>query len=36
VQFGAPVGTQGNANFGTINSQGNQPRNVQLALRLSF
>ena len=36
VQFGAPVGTQGNANFGIINSQGNQPRNVQLALRLSF
>jgi hypothetical protein len=36
VQFDAPVGTQGNVNFGTINSQSNLPRNVQVALRLSF
>lgn len=36
VQFAAPVGTQGNVNFGTINAQRNDPRNVQLALRFSF
>lgn len=36
VQFAAPIGTQGNANFGTINAQRNNPRNIQVALRFSF
>jgi hypothetical protein len=35
--FGAPNTTLGSAAFGTVSpSQANDPRNVQLALRLAF
>lgn len=36
VQFGFPNTTVGSATFGYITSQANLPRNVQLALKLSF
>ena len=36
VQFGVPGTTFGNATFGVISSQANNPRQVQLALRLLF
>ncbi|MEP7361628.1 MAG: carboxypeptidase-like regulatory domain-containing protein [Acidobacteriota bacterium] len=35
-QFGAPNASFGNANFGVVGSQYNNPRDIQLALRLSF
>jgi hypothetical protein len=35
-QFGAPGGAFGNPTFGTINSQANDPRDIQLALKLVF
>jgi len=35
--FGAPNTTLGSSNFGVVSpSQANDPRNVQLALRLTF
>jgi hypothetical protein len=34
--FGQPNTSFGSANFGTITSQVNNPRQIQLALRLSF
>ncbi len=36
VQFGNPNGTFNSSGFGTITSQANSPRNVQLALKLMF
>jgi outer membrane receptor protein involved in Fe transport len=36
VQFGVPNTTFGSSNFGTITSQANQPRNIQVALKLQF
>jgi outer membrane receptor protein involved in Fe transport len=36
VQFGVPNTTFGSANFGWITSQANSPRNVQVALKLTF
>jgi hypothetical protein len=36
VQFGPPNGTQGSPLFGTVRTQLNDPRLVQLALRLMF
>jgi hypothetical protein len=36
VQFGVPATTFGNATFGVISSQGNNPRQIQLALKLQF
>ena len=36
VQFGAPGNTFGNATFGVISTQANNPREIQLALRLNF
>ena len=36
VQFGVPNTTFGSANFGYITSQANQPRNIQVALKLQF
>jgi hypothetical protein len=36
VQFGYPGMTMGNANFGVVGSQWNNPRQVQMALRLTF
>jgi hypothetical protein len=36
VQFGYPGMTLGNANFGVVGSQWNSPRQVQMALRLTF
>lgn len=36
VQFAAPTGAQGGVNFGTINAQRIDPRNIQFALRLIF
>jgi hypothetical protein len=36
VQFGAPGASFGNATFGVVSSQGNSPRQGQLALRLQY
>src|SRR5438128_9362196 len=36
VRFGAPGATFGNATFGVVSSQANNPRQIQLALRLLF
>lgn len=36
VTFGAPGGSYGNPTFGTITSQANDPRDIQLALKLIF
>lgn len=36
VQFGFPGQTLGNPQFGIVNSQVNEPRLLQLALRLSW
>ncbi len=36
VVFGAPNTTLGNANFGMVTSQGNSPRQTQLALKFLF
>jgi hypothetical protein len=36
VQFGLPNGTFNSSGFGTITSQANSPRNVQLALKMMF
>ncbi len=36
VQFGVPATLFGNATFGVVSSQGNNPRQVQLALKLQF
>ncbi|MGO4516900.1 TonB-dependent receptor [Terriglobus sp. 2YAB30_2] len=36
VQFGQPTVTYGSTTFGQISSQSNQPRSLQLALKLSF
>jgi hypothetical protein len=36
VQFGFPAIAFGNATFGVISSQGNNPRQIQLALKLQF
>src|SRR5262249_1614794 len=35
-RFAAPVGSFGTAAFGVVSSQANDPREMQLALRLSF
>ena len=36
VQFGFPAALFGNATFGVVSSQGNNPRQIQLALKLQF
>ena len=36
VQFAPPVAQQGSSNFGDILSQANQPREIQLSLRVNF
>jgi hypothetical protein len=36
VQFGVPATIFGNATFGVVSSQGNNPRQIQLALKLQF
>ncbi len=36
VRFGAPGATFGNATLGVVSSQANNPRQIQLALRLLF
>jgi hypothetical protein len=36
AQFAAPNATLGNSNFGTITSQANSPREIQMALKLYF
>jgi hypothetical protein len=36
VRFAGPNGTVDNSAFGTVNGQGNGPRQIQLALKLIF
>jgi hypothetical protein len=36
VRFSAPGGTFGNATFGVVSGQANNPRQIQLAMRFSF
>ena len=36
VRFSGPNGTFDNSAFGTVSSQGNGPRQIQLALKLIF
>jgi hypothetical protein len=36
VQFGQPGSTDGNASFGVVSSQSNNPRLIQFALRFSY
>jgi hypothetical protein len=36
VQFAGPITASGDPNFGRINGQANQPRQVQLGLKLYF